>query len=100
MMITWMDSRQADGKWWWLSDYSAPEPVTAHSVGWMVQDDADAKVLAQSRAPDGDDAQVAGLKVIPTRSVVKIEHLVNANDDAGNVMVETVGRPSEREAAE
>lgn len=99
-MVTWVDSRQSDGKWSWLSAYSAREPVTVYSVGWMVQDDAEVKVLVQSLAPDGDDVQAAGLKAIPTRSVVKIEHLDNADDDAGNVVVEAVGRPSEREAAE
>lgn len=85
VIVTWEDSRQSEGKWQWLSDFKPREPVTVQSVGWLIQDDADAKVLAQSLAPDGDDVQAAGLKTIPTRCVVKIERLTEVEDEAREV---------------
>lgn len=75
VMVTWMDSRQTDGAWQWLSNYEKLSPVEVVSVGWLIQDDSAVKVLAQSLAPDGGNMQVAGRKVIPTCSVQKIETL-------------------------
>lgn len=80
VLITWEDSRQSDGSWQWLSSFATREPVMVHSVGWLIQDGADAKVLAQSLAPDGDDVQAAGLKTIPTRCVTKIDRLAEVDD--------------------
>ena len=75
VMITWLDSRQSEGSWKWLSDYAPMKPVEVVSVGWLIQDDGEVKVLAQSLAPDGDNVQSAGRKAIPTCCVMKIETL-------------------------
>ncbi len=77
-----MDSRRSDGDWKWLSARKILKPVECVSVGWLIQDDAECKVLAQSMAPDGDDVQTAGRKVIPTCCVVKVETLVEARCEA------------------
>lgn len=79
--MTWEDSRQTDGAWTWLSGYKPRDPVVVQSVGWLIQDDEAVKVLAQSMAEDGDDVQAAGIKVIPTRCVVKIERLAEVVTD-------------------
>ena len=80
VMITWLDSRQANGAWQWLSDYEKMQPVEVVSVGWLIQDDDVAKVLAQSMAPDGENVQTSGRKVIPARCVTKIENLIEDDD--------------------
>lgn len=81
VIVTWEDSRQTDGAWQWLSAYKPREPVTVQSVGWLIQDDEQSKVLAQSLAPDDDDMQASGIKIIAARSVVKIERLAEVDDD-------------------
>lgn len=81
VIVTWEDSRQTDGAWQWLSAYKPREPVTVQSVGWLIQDDEQSKVLAQSLAPDDDDVQAAGVKTIPTRCVLKIERLAEVEDE-------------------
>ena len=79
VMITWLDSRQTDGAWQWLSKFEKLTPVEVVSVGWLIQDDAQVKVLAQSMAPDGDNnMQTAGRKAVPTNCVVKIEPLIES----------------------
>lgn len=75
VMITWLDSRQTEGSWQWLSSYEKMTPVEVVSVGWLIQDDATVKVLAQSMAPDGENVQTSGRKVIPSCCVKKIENL-------------------------
>lgn len=80
VIITWLDSRQADGAWQWLSKYKLCGPYECQSVGWLLQDDDKAKVLAQSMAADGDDVQCAGRKVIPSCAVVKIETLTEVDE--------------------
>ena len=87
VVVTWLDSRQSSGGWKWLSELEERDPIECQSVGWLIQDGDDAKVLAQSMAPDGDDMQYAGDKIIPSRAVLKIERLTEV-------------RPSAREAAE
>lgn len=81
VMITWLDSRQTDGAWEWLSKYERLNPVEVVSVGWLIQDDDNVKVLAQSMAPDGENMQTAGRKAIPTCCIRSIETLVEAEPD-------------------
>ena len=76
VMVTWLDSRQTDGAWQWISQFEKMVPVEVVSVGWLIQDDDQLKVLAQSMAPDGDNVQTAGRKAIPTNCVTKIETLI------------------------
>lgn len=76
VIISWEDSIQASGGWQFLSDFEPLKPMSVTSVGWLIQDGADCKVLAQSLAHvDGESVQSAGRKVIPTRCVLSIEHL-------------------------
>jgi hypothetical protein len=88
VMITWLDSRQPNGSWQWLSEFEKMEPVRAASVGWLIQDDADVKVIAQSLANDGDDKQTSGRKAIPACCVQSIQDLsvpdLNSHRESGS----------------
>ncbi len=82
VIVTWVDSRQAEGAWRWLSEYARQTPVTVQTVGWLIQDDDDAKVLVQSLGADGDDVQYAGRKVIAAAAVLRIEPLAEVDESA------------------
>jgi|SRR3954466_8490623 hypothetical protein len=81
VLIEWVDSGQPIPGWQWLSDL---DPRRAHkcvSVGFLVQDDEQTKVLAPNLgASNGDDAwdQASGLFTIPTVAITKIERLTSA----------------------
>lgn len=71
-LIEWLDSRQSDGNWRYVRGYDASLPVKCVSVGWVVFDDGDTVVLAQSFGDIGDeDMQMAGLKTIPSRAITR-----------------------------
>lgn len=75
-MITWEDSRQPNGSWQWLSHVGDLLPVKCVTVGWLIKDAADAKVVCQSMADiDCDDMQTGGVMVIPARCVLSIDRL-------------------------
>lgn len=78
VVVTWYDSKQTDGSWKWLSEFEPRQPIRCMTVGWLIQDDNDVKVIAQTMGDidgDDDDMQYAGDKVIPTCAVIKIETL-------------------------
>lgn len=87
VMITWLDSRQTDGAWQWLSQFEKLTPVEAVSVGWLIQDDDNVKVLAQSMAPDGENMQTSGRKAIPSCCVVRIEALSETRETSVDAIV-------------
>lgn len=79
VMITWEDSRQPVGRWMFLSDLPAPAPVKCVTVGWLLTDGDDAKVICQSMADiEAADMQAGGVMVIPACCVVSIERLEEA----------------------
>lgn len=82
VIITWLDSRQTEGSWQWLTNYEKMNPVEVVSVGWLIQDDDNVKVLAQSMAPDGDNVQTSGRKAIPACCVKNIENLIERTKSA------------------
>ena len=71
-LVEWLDSRQSDGGWRFVRSFEAVAPVKCVTVGWVVHDDGETLVLAQSFGDIGDeDMQVAGLKTIPCRAVTR-----------------------------
>ena len=74
VLIEWQDSRQPVSGWAWLSDITIGEIVLCQSVGWLLHDDDDVKVLAPNVGDiaDDDSQQVSGVIRIPARSVVRI----------------------------
>lgn len=77
VLLTWLDSGQPTSGWQWLSTYQPVKPIKCASVGWLIQDDSDIKVLAQSFGDidRDDDVQAMGIVRIPTACVVSIEEL-------------------------
>ena len=77
VLIEWMDSRRPDGGWKHLAGAHEWTAVKCASVGWLVADDSQKKVLAPNMG-DIDDAsnmQLSGEIVIPTSCVVKMTRL-------------------------
>jgi hypothetical protein len=59
-----------------LHDIPAPKPVKCTTVGWLLTDGDNAKVICQSMADiDSADMQAGGVMVIPACCVVSIERL-------------------------
>ena len=77
VLIEWEDSRQPSGSWKHLAGHPVWDAVKCASVGWLVHDDDQKKVLAPNMG-DIDDAsnmQLSGEIVIPTCCVLRIARL-------------------------
>lgn len=74
VMIEWDDSVQPAPSWTRLSDFENPIAMRCASVGWLIYDGDDVKVLAPNMADImvPDNLQVSGAIRIPTKSVVKV----------------------------
>lgn len=82
VIIRWQDSRQPCGQWRFLSALPDQKPVEVASVGWLLKDTAEVKVLAQNIGDLGspENAQASGIMTIPTRCVLSIETLTEEGD--------------------
>jgi hypothetical protein len=80
VMVTWEDSRQPVAKWSYLSDLPETKPVRCTTVGWLLRNGPDSKVLAQSLGDIDcdDDMQAGGVMVIPARCVLSVVRLEEA----------------------
>lgn len=78
--VEWVDSGQPIPGWQWLDGLDERRPHRCVSVGFLVQDGKDVKVLAPNLgASDGEEwDQASGLITIPTPAVTKIENLVTS----------------------
>jgi hypothetical protein len=75
VLIEWVDSGQPLAAWQWLAEIRNRQPHRCVSVGFLIQDDAQAKVLAPNLGASdgsGDFDQASGLTTIPTAAVVRI----------------------------
>ena len=77
VLIRWQDSRQPCGQWRYLSALPEATAVEVASVGWLVKDTADVKVICQNIGDlaHPEKAQASGIMTIPTRCVLSIEAL-------------------------
>ncbi|MGQ0455838.1 MAG: hypothetical protein ACT4OU_02125 [Hyphomicrobium sp.] len=77
VIIRWLDSRQPCGQWRYLSALPDAHPVEVATVGWLVKDTADVKVVCQNIGDlqHPDKAQASGIMTIPARCVLSIEQL-------------------------
>ena len=77
VIIRWLDSRQPCGQWRYLSSLPDAKPVEVATVGWLVKDTVDVKVVCQNIGDLGhpDKAQASGIMTIPTRCVLSVERL-------------------------
>jgi hypothetical protein len=76
VLIEWEDSGQPAPEWRWLDTVGVAEPIRCQTVGFLVRDDKEVKVVAQNMGDvDSDARQVSGLIRIPTRAVTRITAL-------------------------
>jgi hypothetical protein len=77
VLIRWEDSRQPCGQWRYLAALPEAKPVEVASVGWLVKDTPEAKILCQNIGDLGhpEKAQASGIMTIPTRCVLTVSVL-------------------------
>ncbi len=79
--IEWLDSGQPIPGWQWLEGMERRRPHKCVSVGFLVQDDEETKVLAPNLGSScgGDEwDQASGLITIPTTAVTRIAQLTSS----------------------
>lgn len=82
VLIEWVDSGQPIPGWQWLSELEKRRAHKCVSVGFLVQDDEQIKVLAPNLgSSSGDDEwdQASGLFTIRTVSITRIERLTSSS---------------------
>ena len=77
VIIRWQDSRQACGQWRFLKSLPDQRAVEVASVGWLLKDTDEVKVLCQNIGDlaHPENAQASGIMTIPTRCVLSVERL-------------------------
>jgi hypothetical protein len=78
VIVRWQDSAQPIPAWRHLSQLPRTRAIECATVGWLLKDNDDVKVLCQS-VGDLDDplnAQASGIMTIPARCVISIERLI------------------------
>ena len=81
VIIEWVDSRRPDAAWKRVADHQEWTACKCVSVGFLIADDNEKKVLAPNMA-DIDDAsniQHAGEIVIPSACVLSIKRLIETS---------------------
>ena len=74
VLIEWEDSRQPVASWQRLSEFSKSDICKCVSVGFLISDDDEQKVLAPNMADieSKDNIQTSGVIHIPSKCVLKI----------------------------
>jgi hypothetical protein len=77
VIIRWLDSAQPLPSWQYLSALPQTRPIECATVGWLLKDEADIKVICQSVGDleNPRNAQASGIMTIPARCVLSIEKL-------------------------
>lgn len=75
VLVEWVDSRQPTAAWQRVADLGYLSECRCTSVGFLLRDGKDAKVLALSIADDGDEMQATGVFLIPTAAVLSLRLL-------------------------
>lgn len=71
ILVLWQDSKQPLPAWTFADDLPPLKIAEVETVGFLVAEDDEIIMLAQSAANFGkDDAQVCGLMQIPKRCIV------------------------------
>ena len=81
IFVEFVDSRQSNGAWQYIEDMDIQGAVPCQAVGWLVHEDEDVTMLAQSigdvkagSAPE----QMAGVLYIPTKAIIDMHWLEKA----------------------
>jgi len=87
VLVEWEDSRQPSGQWERLSDFKPADVCKCVSVGFLIYDGPDKKVLAPNMADieDEHNIQATGMINIPASCVtrmVQIEEITSLSCDS------------------
>jgi len=93
VLIEWADSRQPTTAWERISEKPERNYCKCQSVGWLLQDDAEVKVLAANVADEGDEMQATGVITIPTVAVLAIKPLTSCAPAASKRTQRLTSRP-------
>ena len=66
---------QAIPRWCYLPSFEPTGAICRASVGWLIHDNAQLKVLAPNMDGNENSAQVSGMIQIPARCIVKMTRL-------------------------
>jgi hypothetical protein len=82
VIIRWLDSAQPLPAWQYLSALPQTRPVECATVGWLLKDDDNIKVICQSVGDLGNpnNAQASGIMTIPARCILSIEKLTEEEE--------------------
>lgn len=77
VMIEWVDSYGCSTSWSEIPDLKNTKPVTARSVGWLLYNGSDCKVIVPHMSSTSPRlrAQGCGDMTIPTQAIVRIQEL-------------------------
>jgi hypothetical protein len=77
VLIEWEDSFGCSSRWQALEAAQSAKPLLCQSVGWLVHDGKECKVLVPHLTTEHQNAgrQGCGDMTIPVRSIVKIKTL-------------------------
>jgi hypothetical protein len=87
VLIEWLDSGQPVPGWQWLEAIEPRRPHLCVSVGFLMQDDASAKVLAPNLGASngsGDWDQASGMITIPASAVKRMLAVSPRGDMSAN----------------
>lgn len=73
--VEWEDSRQPIPEWQFLQDLEPINPVKCITLGYLIKDDKDQKVICQNIGDYKDDMQVSGVITIPSSCISNITNL-------------------------
>jgi hypothetical protein len=102
VIIRWQDSGQPLPAWQYLSALAPTRAIECATVGWLLQDGADVKVVCQSigNLHNPNNAQASGIMTIPARCVISIEKLTEADLPTSSVVsVRSAGTAALADAA-
>ena len=77
VLIEWLDSYGCSPHWQTLEECRA-KPLVCRSVGWLLQDDADCKVIVPHISDSSNEhvpTQGCGDMTIPTAAILRISEL-------------------------
>ena len=101
VIIRWQDSRQPCGHWRFLSALPETSAVEVATVGWLLKDTADVMVVCQNVGDlaHPEKAQASGIMTIPTRCVLSVERLTEADGTISSEIAGSAAIADDREIA-
>jgi hypothetical protein len=101
VIIRWQDSRQPCGHWRFLSALPETSAVEVATVGWLVKNTADVMVVCQNVGDlaHPEKAQASGIMTIPTRCVLSVERLTEADGSISSEIAGSAAIADDREIA-